>query len=63
MYIQTLVSHESIVADFDIHCCLQVCMITSGNSSVTMARAESETMYIDPETGEVHVFYAGPSEM
>lgn len=38
-------------------------MVTSGNSSVTMARAESETMYIDPNTGEVHVFYAGPSEM
>ena len=38
-------------------------MITSDDSSVTMARAESETMYIDPETGETHVFYAGPSEM
>ena len=38
-------------------------MTTSGNYSVTMARAESETMYMDPDTGEVHVFYAGPSEM
>ena len=39
-------------------------MVTADNSSVTMARAESETMYIDPtNTGEVHVFYAGPSEM
>ena len=38
-------------------------MVTSGDSSLTMARAESETMYIDPNTGEVHVFYAGPSEM
>ena len=37
-------------------------MVTSGNTSVTMGKAESETMYIDPDTGEVHVFYAGPSE-
>ena len=37
-------------------------MVTSVNTSVTMARAESEAMYIDPDSGEVHVFYAGPSE-
>ena len=37
-------------------------MATSDNTSVTMGKAESETMYTDPDTGEVHVFYAGPSE-
>ena len=34
----------------------------SDEITLAMAKAESEKIYIDPDTGGVHVFYAGPSE-
>ena len=42
---------------------LQACMVSSDSTSLAIADAGTEKIYIDSSSGQVFVQYTGPSEM